>query len=514
MFANTHVQVPYFFDKNINMFSLKISRSEFYIGISAFFLYFVSRLFNIMSLPIFTDEAIYTRWSQIARFDASWRFISLTDGKQPLFVWLDMILMRFVHDPLLAGRLVSVLAGFLTMIGLFFLGKTLFNKKIGTIAVFLYIIFPFALVYDRMALYDSLVATGAVWSLLFEILLIKHKRLDLSLVLGMILGASVLTKTIGFIFIYLLPFSLFLFKPNNKDNRTKLMKWGGLALVSVAFAYFYYSVLRLSPFYHIINEKNTIFVYPIKEWLTHPFEFFGGNLHALFDWIFVYSTPPFLILMVLSVLGKKIREKLLLFSWFILPILALGLIGRTLYPRFVLFMSMPLLVLAAYSLDNLLVRLRLNKVLVALFFITTLLVSDYFIINDFARAPVPKADLTQYMNDWPAGGGTKEVISYLNEKASKGKIYVASLGTFGSLPTYAVEIYLGDNKNVDKKGIYPVPSEIPKDLLEKAKTVPVYVFVSNQKEFEAQIKTWPIRELLRYRKGVGNSFAHLYEVKI
>src|SRR6266705_3402180 len=47
-------------------------------------LFFITRFFNILSLPIFTDEAIYIRWAQIALHDANWRFISLTDGKQPM----------------------------------------------------------------------------------------------------------------------------------------------------------------------------------------------------------------------------------------------------------------------------------------------------------------------------------------------------------------------------------------------------------------------------------------------
>src|SRR3990167_10498616 len=134
--------------------------------------YFFLRLYRIMSLPVFTDEAIYARWSQIARFDASWRFISLIDGKQPLFIWLNMTLIRVINDPLLSGRLISVFSGFATMIGLFFLGRELFkNRWIGILSAFLYLIFPFALVYDRMALYDSLVGTFMVWGLYFEILL-------------------------------------------------------------------------------------------------------------------------------------------------------------------------------------------------------------------------------------------------------------------------------------------------------------------------------------------------------
>lgn len=498
------------------MFSLKIKKLEIFLGAGAVILYLATRLYNIMSLPMFTDEAIYTRWSQIARFDPNFRFISLTDGKQPLFVWIDMIFMRVTSDPLLAGRLVSVFAGFLAMTGIYFLAKELFNKKVALITAFLYILYPFSLVYDRMALYDSLVAAAAIWSLFVEILLVKYKRLDIALILGMVLGASILTKTSGFLFIYLLPFSLILFNLKDKKRKDKFFKWAGLSIVAVAFAYLYYSILRLSPFLYIVNQKNATFVYPFFEWIKHPFYFFPNNFQAFLDWFFVYTTPPGLILIALSVLGGRKKEKLLLFVWFIAPVTALALFGNTLYPRFILFMTMPLIILGAYSLDNILSRVRKNtlKVFVILLFLGSNIYSDYFILNNFARAPIPNADLEQYINGWPAGGGTNEIISYLNQKSRKGKIYIASLGTFGSLPTYAVEIYLGENRNVDKRGIYPVPSEMPKDLFEKSKTMPVYIFVSNQEEFEKQITTWPIKELLKYQKGIGKSYAHLYEVKI
>src|SRR6266480_1947423 len=92
-----------------------------FFGLGIFTLFFFTRFYNLLGLPIFTDEAIYVRWAQIAKNDATWRFISLTDGKQPMFVWIAMVLMKFIHDPLLAGRLVSVIAGFLSLVGVFFL---------------------------------------------------------------------------------------------------------------------------------------------------------------------------------------------------------------------------------------------------------------------------------------------------------------------------------------------------------------------------------------------------------
>lgn len=496
---------------------IKKYKFEIIAGVILFIFYFVTRLYNIMSLPIFTDEAIYTRWSQIARFDASWRFISLTDGKQPLFVWFDMNIMRFVHDPLLSGRLVSVFAGFFTMVGLSFLGSEIFkNRWIGILSAFLYLIYPFALVYDRMSLYDSLVGSFAVWSLYLEVLLIRHIRLDIALILGIILGGGVLTKTSGFFSIYLAPFLLLIFDWSRKDRLGKLIKWIGLIIAAVIFAYGYYSILRLSPFYHIINEKNTIFVYSFHDWLSHPFNFFLGNINGLWDWFITYFTWPFFILMILSffVSFRFIKEKILLILWFVIPFSALALFGKVLYPRFIFFMTLSLLPLIAFSAVEIFKILN-NKYLLTAFLIIFCVFafrSDYLILSNFARAPIPKSDLGQYINDWPAGGGINEIIDYLKKEADKRRIYVATLGTFGSLPTYSIEIYLGENKNVDKRGIYPIPSGIPKDLLEKSKRMPVFVFFSNQNEFLEAIKNWPLHLIFEYKKGIGNSYSRLYRV--
>ncbi|OGH45679.1 MAG: hypothetical protein A3H82_02355, partial [Candidatus Levybacteria bacterium RIFCSPLOWO2_02_FULL_39_26] len=477
--------------------------NQILLSLGIFAAYFATRLYNISSLPMFTDEAIYTRWSQIARFDANWRFISLTDGKQPSFVWLNMTIMRVVSDPLLSGRLVSVASGFFAIIGIYLLAQEIFkNHRAGLIAAILYIIYPFALVYDRMALYDSLLAAGMIWALYLQILLIRHKRLDIALILGMVLGFGVLTKSSAFFAIYLIPFSFILSNFRNEKIR-EIAKWVGLCLISVLMAYGFYSMLRLSPFFHIIGEKNSIFVYPFNEWFKHPFEFFLGNFNGLIDWFISYSTiPMFLLIFISFFLGgnKFLKEKLLLLIWFVLPLAALALFGKVLYPRFILFMTMPLLVLSAFSLNYILDLFKNNLIKTGVFLAFSLLMlrSDFYILTDFARAPIAKADTDQFVNAWPAGGGVKEIVSFFNEKAKSQKIYVATEGTFGSLPTYAMEIYLDENKNIQKRGIWPLPREIPRDLVEKAATMKVYLVLNTT---QVSPDNWPIKLVTRYQKG-------------
>lgn len=436
-------------------------------------------------MPIFTDEAIYLRWAQIAKNDAAWRFISLTDGKQPLFIWLTMVSMRFIKDPLLAGRLVSTGAGFMTMIGLFFLGRELFkNKWVGILSSFLYVIFPMSLVYDRMALYDSLVGTFAVWGLYIAILLVRKVSLDTALILGMTVGAAVLNKTNGFFTLYLLPFTLLLFDWKDKEKKKRLLKWSGLVLIVSLLTLLFYSILRLSPFFHIINEKNSIFVYPFSEWIEHPLTYFINNLAiAQWDWFIKYVTWPILVLILSSFLISKtyLREKLLLFTWFIVPFAALALFGRTIYPRFIFFMILSLLPLAGFSLVILFKKVK-NKFLYTalfLFAIIFFLRLDFLILTDFKSAPLPFSDINQYNNDWPAGGGIKESIAFFEELSKTQKIFVGTEGTFGLMPS-AYEIYINDDKNIQLKGFWPIPETVPEEVLLMSKKMPTF-FVFYQK---------------------------------
>src|SRR3990172_8136592 len=105
------------------------------IGIIA--LYFITRFVNIQVIPIFTDEAIYTYWSKVALNDPANRFISLEDGKQPLFIWIAAVFQKIIEDPLIASRLVSAFAGIGSLIGIYFVSKELFNVKVARFSLLL-----------------------------------------------------------------------------------------------------------------------------------------------------------------------------------------------------------------------------------------------------------------------------------------------------------------------------------------------------------------------------------------
>jgi len=445
------------------------------------------RLFHITSLPIFTDEAIYIRWAQTGLRDPYYRFLSLTDGKQPLFIWIMYPFLKVFHDPLIAGRMVSVFSGFATMLGLGMVSFALFRKtSIALLTMAIYLVYPFAQVMDRMALYDSMVAMFFVWSLYISILLVRNLRLDIAYMLGFILGGGILTKTSNFLSIYLLPLTLLLFNFQEKHRNKRLIKWFGLVVLAILISQVMYGVLRLSPLPNVISQKNNNFYYPFSEWIHHPFMYVSGNIHGLIVPLFQYLTLPFVLLIIISLvyIRRDFKEKIMLLTFFLLPFVGFSFIAKEIFARYVFFMSMPLLLLAGWGLDFIQERIIFIKIKGSMRFTVSALVvfvflsypayvSLAFAMNPIS-APIANSDKGQYVRAWTSGWGLTEVVKFFNEQANNGPIYVATEGTFGLYPQ-GIELYLSENKNISIKGYYwEITKDFPKEVAEKAKTLPTY----------------------------------------
>jgi len=261
-----------------------------------------------------------------------------------------------------------------------------------------------------------MVAMFYVWALYFSVLLVRKLRLDLAFTLGFIIGGGVLTKSSNFFSIYLLPFLLILFNFKQKLIKEQLFKFIVLAVFSAAISYGFYQILRLSPLYEMISAKNATFVYPLSEWIHHPFVYVSSNLSGLTSWLLQYLTPAYIFLVLISILfiNKFFKEKVLLLLYFVLPFLALALFGKLIYPRFIFLMSLMLLPLAAWSLNflfqeseklfaknKLLARVAQSALLIVVI-AYPLFISVIFAVNPL-KSPIADRDREQYINGWAAG---------------------------------------------------------------------------------------------------------------
>lgn len=486
----------------------KIKKRIFFAAVLISF-YAAARLSYLTKIPIFTDEAIYIRWGQIALQDPAHRFISLEDGKQPLFIWLMMPALKFIPDPLVAGRIVSAAAGFISLAAITAIGWLLFGETVAWLTAAAYIISPFFLLYDRLALYDSLTAALMSISLLLSILLAKKPRLDLSLLLGAAIGLGLLTKSSAQFAIFLLPISL-LFLTDKSFKNYKVYKWLFYAFLSVSISIFISLLLRLSPLGYMVKLKQQTFIVSFAEFFADPFSRLIGNLGGLTHWLTGYLTWPWIVTAIAGIafsFKKFWKQTLFLLSWFIVPYLALAAFGIVLYPRFLLFMALPLLPLVAKGLTPIKDIKFINVIIPVIIFLYPAFIS-YKLIVDPLDAPIPQADRGQLMDDWPAGYGIPEVVDFLENESQAHKIFIGTEGTFGLTP-YALNIYLKDNPNIEIKGYWPIGNGIP-EIIEVAKTgKPTFVLF---KDTQAPSPEWPLSLVDKYKKGRSNIFMSLYRV--
>jgi 4-amino-4-deoxy-L-arabinose transferase-like glycosyltransferase len=435
-----------------------IKKNKLWIKISLSFIliiaYFFTRIQNLDAIPVFGDEAIYVRWSQIIKNEETLRFIPQTDGKQPFFMWLTAVSLRFYTDPLISGRLVSVFSGFLTLIAIFLISCILIdftipfrnpiefikesirdNFSYGFIAALIYIFLPFSFFFDRLALADVTLSMFGVWSLFFSLLLAKFRRLDLSLILGIVLGLSWLTKSPAVYFIVLSFLTYLIF--NYRHLKTIF-----LPFFSALFSFLIYNILRLGPQFNMIALRNRDYIWSLSEIIKHPLDPLKPHLSDTLTILGQYVSWPLLIFSVvglfLFLFYQKNRQVLTVFLWFILPLIANCAMTKVFTARYILFTLPPLIILLSVGL-SVFFKTNFGRLL----FVLILLIPNMFWIKQISLNPFNvslSSTETGYLSGWTSGWGIKQSAQYFKNRSLKANIIVGTEGSFGTLPD-GLQIY-------------------------------------------------------------------------
>lgn len=424
------------------------------------FIFLFLRAINLNSVPVFVDEAIYVRWSQVMKSEASLRFLPMSDGKQPLYMWATIPFLKLFADPLIAARSLSIFAGLGSLIGVSVLTFLFYNNlSLAVLSGLLYATLPFSVFFDRMALVDSLLAMFGVWSLVFFKKFLDKRSLDWAMLTGFMVGGGLLTKSPAVIY-YLWLALLFIFVINFKVENKKSF----LNLV-LGFAYILIisqglnAILKLGPNSQMVGSRNLDYVYTLKEIISHPLTPIVGNLKTTLSWLWILLTPTTLLGVLLAWKEKKYRPLfwlLLLCSLF--PLLTLSLIAKVFTSRYLLFAVYPLIPLAALGLSKLRFYFLMPLMLIPLF------ISTWFVFSP-SNSPLPYDMANGYYQEWTAGWGQKEIANYLIDLHNQGKsVVVFTEGFFGTLPD-GLQIYTQKYPNITVVGSIPIATEIPQGLL-------------------------------------------------
>ena len=397
---------------------------------------FAIRIYHLTIIPVFADEAIYIRWSQIMSAEATLRFLPLSDGKQPLFMWILMFYIKHIHDPLFAGRLLSAISGIGSMIGLFFLTYYLFKSKLAALfASILWAISPLSLFFDRMALVDSMLTCLGIWTLFLSFVTAETLRLDMAMILGFVLGLASLTKSPALFFAALIPTAVILLK-KPKD----VVKYASLILLSYAIAFGMYSIQRLGPNFNLLASRTEDYVFPLSRILTNPTDPIRYNLPTALSWLFDMGPVGLLLLALAGIIlnfKKQTKYILILGVWFLAPFIFDAEYTKSYTLRYILFLIPPMYVLAASAFAKFSGKWKYFTIIALAIFILQAGIFDYFLLTNPEKANFPLRDRMGYFQEWTSGIGIKESADYIRNVRAQNpgkQIVVGTEGYFGTLP--------------------------------------------------------------------------------
>ena len=467
------------------------------------FLYLGTHLYRLTILPVFADEAIYIRWTQLIIDDwHQYLFFPLNDGKTPLLMWLMVPFQFLFSDQLFAGRFVAMLIGLGQILSLGYLTKLLGGKtKTTWLAMLLGSTLPFWFFHHRMALTDALLSLGITWMIVGVTQIIKNKQKYIwigltSLFLGLALWAKLPA-------ILIIP-SLLLYawiKPMKIDSRIRQIAYISIAIAGGLGLFF---SLKFHPVFPQLFSRGSDFLYPWKEVIFQgKWKNTIGNIPTYLNYFGTYLTWPVLLL---SLVGqflpdiKKRRIQHILLGSTILFAGPIALLGKVVYPRYFLPISIFLTISAVLVIQELIEitkkqKLSWKKILLGailgVIFINIGTMSGkfiYFSLTNPDKTPFVSADQEQYLYKWSSGHGIRESVEFIKTQAKNHTVAVATEGSFGTLPDGVLMYFHRQNvENIYVEGIgFPV-REVTQKFNDKALKFDQILLIVNSHRLEIDL---------------------------
>lgn len=377
-------------------------------------LYFVTRMWGLNVLPIFLDEAVHLQWAE--RLFGEGRILRPIGSGRLLAIAAYGLALPF-EDRLFAARAIAAFAGVLTLVFTMLLSRRLFGARASLVAGALYILSPFALTYDRLALSDGFLSaclTGLM--LATERLSRRPDEMSPRGVVAILMILAVTAKVSAALFFFAIPLGALALASRRWDafRSASLATILGLAGASPMLGFF-------------AANGGEVFSQHVA-----AVPFVGSVASTVLDmraWAVSYFTIPTLLFAAASFALLRDGRALWLFGSLALPFVFFALFSQPWSARYVLPTLPPLLILVSGGIETLISRCRPSLRSAAALLFTTLAASSFFsfdrhLILNPALAPFPDDDRRQLVTGWPSGYGVRELSQRLLSEASAGPLTV------------------------------------------------------------------------------------------
>jgi outer membrane protein assembly factor BamB len=281
---------------------------------------------NLGSGPLWAaDEQTYSQWAfhmvRTGDYLTPWAYGELTFwiAKPPLYMWLMSLSYQVFGVSNFSSRLWSAIFGFLSLVGVFYLGKTLYNRKTGVLAAIILGTFVTFFLFARHAMTDASFVFFVVASVYFFVLSEKPENTERYAALsGLFFGLALMTKQIQALLIPLIIFFyLVLAKRSLRFLFSKPFKlFLGVGLL-VFSPWFVYMTLRFGPTFW-----EWYFFYSGFTRAVSPIEGHVGGYLYYFSYLITGENPIWTILLPFSAglcafnaVVKRLKEDTLILVW-------------------------------------------------------------------------------------------------------------------------------------------------------------------------------------------------------
>ena len=425
----------------------------------------VLRAFKLTTLlPILVDESIYLRWAEIIHHQGQW-FISLLDGKPPLTYWL-LAIQRMIWDadPLAGGRMLSVMAGLGSTIGVYAVGRLLSDERGGLVSAFLYACFPLSILYDRLAYTEGFANFFGIAVVLTSLWCFSEpgKSWKRELVPGTALALAMLTKQTLLLFAFV-PALAALWQAR-KHERNLIARLATIYVCGGAAIVFFLLTIPDAPTlesHDAVLHHKEFFASP-RELIEDPFGAAATNAVKLGGYITTYLTWPGALAAIAALAYLSWRRSMaawVLVSASVLPwVVQVFLLNRmypTRYPYPHFWPWFAVMGLAAADLwihsERWLANESRRKMVAAL---ATLLIAGPMLYQSRGMLTAPRAflherDVHYYMRSYGhVGWGVREAIDFLEQEAQREGGFVLLTDPVWGTPSDAMAPFLNEKHGI------------------------------------------------------------------
>ncbi len=481
-------------------------------------LYLATRLYRLLSVPIFVDEAFHierAKWAASGSLQtgaATGRWLSI----QAYGLWF-----RIVGDSLLTARLLAVLLGLATLVVLYSMATSFGSRPRparGLLAGLAYVVVPFALFYDRQALTDEFE------TLLLAVLLLlcfryaaSGKCSELAAVCATLVLAP-LFKINGFLMLPV-PLLIVATAARSDSRRARLRRlaipYGACAALVVGLVAAY---VRFMPGNDAL-ARTSLSSPPLR-----LVALVATNLRGIWELSWTMLTPTMIALVVLAPLAilllptelgtvRRTAGLLLVLAWLVG---SHAVFFETWYPRYLVAAIIPVCLIVAEGVlvawDALGSLPRWRSIALRGLVLTLLVAgpvrSSAHLLHSPETFALPRIDRWQYYTSWASGYGVVQAVSEVRQLADRsvGGIVLLQPPSMWAIPAYrreigpAVDVLALKNWNTDA-----LRHEIEAHL---AQGKPVYIMfdnaVSDDRATVSRVVSWfDALEIARYPRLDG-----------